>query len=240
MANMPDRGFTFDVPKFLQDRLQFLFTLPQEKWQLLREFVQAHLQQVLEDKDLEDEVRTLSAQLDVSRSAVYAALSFIGSLCIALGDQEPEHTSHLLAQIVNEAGLGSVSEQLKLLMEEAKISPQAAAYHRQKAIALQSILPTLDDVDIVCDLRLIFRRLPSPSRSEQHEESVKALLGFEPVAIMNLELSDSAGEKSVSVFQLTENGLRNLQKTLEAASAQFDAAKKVADKLGTPALQEGT
>jgi hypothetical protein len=61
-------------------------------------------------------------------------------------------------------------------------------------------VPTLDDVDAVCDLRGIFSALPSGSKLGSHASEVRKFLGLEAVAIISLELNDASGEDNSCVF----------------------------------------
>ena len=62
--------------------------------------------------------------------------------------------------------------------------------------------------------------------SEKHRSGVQTLLGFEPVVIVNMELNDASGDEHPTIFQVSEQGLRNLIKTLQESLAQVDIVKK--------------
>jgi hypothetical protein len=127
---------------------------------------------------------------------------------------------------LEDLGVEDVVEKGKLLLEGIDTSPSNAEYIRRKEFAIRSVLPILEDVNIVCELRAVFGRFPSPNSSDEHKEQVKRFLGFEPLVLISLELRDEVGNKTVCNFQLTEKNLQQLLKTLGEASIQIEEMKQ--------------
>jgi hypothetical protein len=148
-------------------------------------------------------------------------------------DKEESRALDLNAYVeqLKKQGLGAVAEKVKILLAGIDPTPAEIELARRRTIAIQSVVPTLDDVDCVCELRAIFRTLPGPFQSAKHREKVKALLGFEPVVLVKIQTNDARNEDKLCVFQSTETGLRALIQTLEQAIEQLQIIKQGA--LGT-------
>ncbi len=84
----------------------------------------------------------------------------------------------------------------------------------------------LDDVDVHCYLRSIFRHFPAPDTSDSHAKAVRQFLGLEPVFLVSLTLNDSRGSDSVHVFQAGEAGLRSIIRTLQDSLAQLEVIRE--------------
>jgi hypothetical protein len=87
-----------------------------------------------------------------------------------------------------------------------------------------AVLPTLEDIDVVCDLRPVFEDYvyPSPKiASTQH----KKLLGFTYLVLAELQTEDSMGRKQRLAFQMTENSLKDLESAIRRAQDQLDILK---------------
>jgi len=130
-------------------------------------------------------------------------------------------------QELKKKGLGELAEKARLLIGGINVDASALELARQRTQALQSIVPTLDSVDCVCELRAIFRRQPSPNQSEKHFRDFKVLLGFEPVALVNVQLNNAANEDVPCSFQVTERSLKSLIKTLQEAAEQLEIIKRM-------------
>ena len=117
-------------------------------------------------------------------------------------------------------------EKVRSLLEGISLPSKDAVYIPQKTSALNTVLPTLDDVDAICDLRAIFQKYPAPNHSESQEKGVQTLLGFEPIVLVGLELNDPLANSTTCNFQVSEKGLRALLKTLAEALLQVEIVKK--------------
>jgi hypothetical protein len=95
-----------------------------------------------------------------------------------------------------------------------------------------SALPTLEDIDVVCDIRPIFEDAvyPIPEKSAM---SHTKLLGFSYVVLMELLAEDFEGKTSKLSFQMTERGLAKLQAALQRAREQLDILKVSTNALST-------
>jgi hypothetical protein len=113
-----------------------------------------------------------------------------------------------------------------VLLDGVQIESGEATYIRQRLVASQSVLPTVESVDVVCDLRGVFQESPSPSASKSHRDVVGKLLGFEPMVVIGLQLNDGAGNDTNCAFQMTERSLRYMLKTLEEGLVQLEAVQK--------------
>lgn len=164
------------------------------------------------------EIESGAKQIGIPEPQFMAALSLVSTVLIAGAEGPP-------LKKLQEMGLAEFAYNLNLLVEGVNISASEREYTRQRGLALQTALPTLESADAICDLRAIFRRLPSPSTSQEHQSSIKTLLGFEPVVIVSIELNDAASNDSVCTFQVSEKGLKNLLKTLQDSLIQLDIVK---------------
>jgi hypothetical protein len=110
--------------------------------------------------------------------------------------------------------LGSLLQRLSPIKERAW-----ASYMRTEQ--QNAVLPTLEDIDIVCDLRPVFEDYVYPlpkTETVQH----KKLLGFTYMVLAELQTEDSMGRKQRLAFQMTEESLRDLQNTIARAQDQLD------------------
>ncbi len=219
------------IPKSVVERFRAVLSLPEDKLRKINEWAKAHLHLIVSEKFDAGEIESASASTGVRKSELMFAVSLLGTMMLA-GDAP----GTIQLDDLEELGLGDLADKAKLLLSGISVPAQDAEYTRQKGVALSSVVPTLDSVDVTCELRAIFGRFPSPSRSEAHESKVKELLGFEPVALVSVELNDAVGNDSSCVFQVTETGLRSLLKTFQEAVAQIEIIKDAQKKIGR--LQE--
>lgn len=87
-----------------------------------------------------------------------------------------------------------------------------------------AVLPTLEDIDVVCDLRPIFEDHVYPL-PEDDTGLHKRLLGFTYVVLVELQTEDSMGRKQRSAFQMTEQRLGELEAAIRRAKDQLDILK---------------
>jgi hypothetical protein len=94
-----------------------------------------------------------------------------------------------------------------------------------------AVLPTLEDVDFVCDIRPVFEsHVYPPGEDSDHTK----LLGFSYMVLMTLSGDDIQGQTRKISFQLTEAALSDFQAALKQASEQLDILKTRTRDLQTP------
>ena len=186
----------------------------------INEWVRSHQQVLLEGGLPSREAQAAADSIGVTRQDFYNALSLLSTL---LFTQKPEDFAtqpsiEFYAAQLKEISLGDKIEKAQLLFKGIQLSPDEIEYTRQKSFVTQYLMPILEDLQVTCDLRAIFRSLPSGSTtSEDHENRLQTLLGFTPIAIVSLELNDAAGNEDVSTFQLTESDLKFVIKIFQEA-----------------------
>ena len=87
-----------------------------------------------------------------------------------------------------------------------------------------AILPTLEDIDVVCDVRPIFGDYVYPI-PEPGDNSHTKLLGFSYMTLMGLSLEDFEGNRHTLSFQMTEDTLADFKAALQRATDQLDILK---------------
>lgn len=113
--------------------------------------------------------------------------------------------------------LGALLKRLEPLKEKAW-----GSYMRSEAE--NAVLPTLEDIDLVCDLRPVFEDYVYPlpdTETGQH----KKLLGFVYMVLAELQTEDSMGRKQRLALQMTEHGLSDLEAAIRRAKDQLDILK---------------
>jgi hypothetical protein len=215
------------IPRSISQTFRAALSLPDTKLRAINLWAKKHLMSVLESGP-EDQanIHAECEKLGVSPADFGRVVTFLATAL--LNEQTPGSIQNIDNYIdwLKENEIGEVAAKARILLDGLSIPPVDAVYLPQKKIALASTLPTLEDVDVVCDLRAVFRRFPSASQSSEHQENVKTLLGFEPVVILALHLNDAAGNDTSRTFQLTENGLQSLIKTLSEALTQLATLKQ--------------
>ena len=88
-----------------------------------------------------------------------------------------------------------------------------------------AILPTLEDIDVVCDIRPIFEDYVFPAPVKGSGVDYKKLLGFSYMVLAELLTEDIEGKTRKLSFQMTENSLADLQSALQRAREQLDILK---------------
>jgi hypothetical protein len=220
MANEPTKSQPV-IPDSILDLFRSALSLPDENLRKINDWAKSNSESLL-GSEFED--TSVHENLGVPADKFYTAISAISGFLFA-AEETPDYLEAYV-EALNEKGLSNSAEKAKLLLAGIDADPSTREYARRKALALQSVVATLSSVDCVCDLRAVFRRLPSPGRSDRHLKEVKALLGFEPVALVGLTVNDASGEDEACVFQATERGLRNLIKTLEETVVQLQLIKE--------------
>jgi hypothetical protein len=187
--------------------------MPNERLQAINKWAVAHKEMFADPEAELPEPDPAAAEIGLRKSDFVAAISLIGT--VLLGDTNAE-----------ELGIADLAEPLKTLLAGLHLPPEQAEYARQKGLALQSGIPTLESANALCDLRAIFRRLPSPGAVGASETGVKTLLGFEPVVLVSLALNDAVGNDNAILFQVSERNLRNLLKSIQQALSQIEVVKE--------------
>jgi hypothetical protein len=223
---MPDIFSASALPKAVREGFQAAISLPTETLQKIAQWLKANPDFIAKEYDSSDLERSAAA-LNLTEVEFAQALSLIGTLLVY--GEHPGDIGDL-----KDLGLTDYQDKVKLLLAAVDISQDEIGYSRQKGMVLRSAIPTLDDVDALCDLRAVFARLPSASSSEKHLQKVNSLLGFEPVAIVSLQLNNAAGKDDAPVFQVSETGLRNLIQTLQETLGQLEIIKKAQKSLQLP------
>lgn len=119
--------------------------------------------------------------------------------------------------------LGALLRRLEPIKEKAW-----ASYMRSENE--NAVLPTLEDIDMVCDMRPIFEDYvfpPPHTETGRH----KKLLGFTYVILAELQTEDSGGRKQRLVFQMTKERLTELEATVRRAKDQLAIPKARTDGL---------
>jgi len=210
------------IPEPELERIKAGLALPDEKLKALNEWAKKNYAYLI---SAEYQDTSVYDQLNIPGPQFYGALSVITSY---LFDREVSSALDLNAYVeqLKEQGLGELTDKVKLLLSGISPTPADIEFARRRTIATQAVVPTLDDVDCVCELRAIFRSLPGPYKAEQYREKVKVLLGFEPVVLVNIQTNDANSAEKLCIFQVTETGLRSLIRTLEEAAGQLDIVKQ--------------
>jgi hypothetical protein len=88
-----------------------------------------------------------------------------------------------------------------------------------------AILPTLEDVDFVCDIRPIFEDYVFPARMKGAGVDYRNLIGFSYMVLAELFCEDIEGKTRKLSFQMTEKSLSELQSALDRTREQLDILK---------------
>jgi hypothetical protein len=94
-----------------------------------------------------------------------------------------------------------------------------------------AVLPTLEDIDIVCDVRAIFEDYVYPAPAKATGVDYRKLIGFSYLLLVELVTEDADGENRKLAFQMSEKSLADLQSALERAREQLNILKEVARAL---------
>jgi hypothetical protein len=85
-------------------------------------------------------------------------------------------------------------------------------------------LPTMDNVNIICDARAVFGGFPEGA--EQVRESYKTLLGLTPIVILEIISSDNYGRRERSAFQMNDEQFEWFRKAMNRAHEQLTILKE--------------
>jgi hypothetical protein len=121
--------------------------------------------------------------------------------------------------------LGSLLERLRPV--KARAYTDFMRFEHENAV-----LPTLEDIDVVCDIRPIFEDYVYPI-PEKRTVSHTKLLGFSYIVLMELLAEDFEGKTSKLSFQMTERTLADFQAALQRVREQLDILKASTNALST-------
>jgi hypothetical protein len=88
-----------------------------------------------------------------------------------------------------------------------------------------AILPTIEDIDVVCDIRPIFEDYVFPAPAKGKGVDYKKILGFSYMVLVELLSEDIEGKTRKLSFQMNEKSLEDLQSALQRAREQLDMLK---------------
>jgi hypothetical protein len=88
-----------------------------------------------------------------------------------------------------------------------------------------AILPTIEDIDVVCDIRPIFEDYVFPAPAKGTGVDYKKIIGFSYIVLVELLSEDIEGKTRKLSFQMTEKSLADLQSALQRAREQLDILK---------------
>jgi len=116
--------------------------------------------------------------------------------------------------------LGPLLERLSPVRERAYTSYMRSEHEN-------AVLPTLEDIDVVCDLRPIFEDYVYPLRKRKLATTHhKQLLGFTYMVLAELHTEDIMGRTHRLAFQMTEQMLKDLEAAVRRAQDQLDILKR--------------
>lgn len=209
------------IPDHLVRVFKSALSLPEEELRKINGWARSNASSLVAG-DFDPEA--VSEQLEVPRPSVYQAAQTITSILFL---SEPPGTPDLdaLTPGLNEVG-PEFAAKARVLLDGVTLESNEAEYIRQKGYVSQVVLPTLENITAVCDLRGVFQYLPSPGTGKTHQKGIATLLGFEPMAIIGIELSDASGNDSTSAFQVNEKGLRSVLRALEQCLTQLEAVRE--------------
>lgn len=87
------------------------------------------------------------------------------------------------------------------------------------------VLPTLEDFDVVCDIRPVFEDFVYPPPLTRNTEHTK-IIDFTYMVLIELVTEDSDGEKRKLAFQMSEDALGEFETAIKRAHEQLDILKR--------------
>jgi hypothetical protein len=94
-----------------------------------------------------------------------------------------------------------------------------------RSVHENAILPTLKDVNVVCDIRPTFERYAFPAPPKGTGVDYKKIIGFSYMVLVELLSEDNEGRTRKLSVQMTEKSLAELQSALQRAREQLDILK---------------
>lgn len=111
----------------------------------------------------------------------------------------------------------------ELLQRLSSVRERAYKYYMRSKNE-NAVLPTLEDIEVVCDLRPIFEDWVYPLPETQSVQHTK-LLGFTHIVLVELVTEDTSGRRHRLAFQMTQDMLQDLEAALRRAHEQLDILK---------------
>jgi len=209
------------IPEGLVRSITAVSRVNDDRLRSINEWAKSNLEFIL-GADSDD--RDAHESLSISRQEFVSALNLIGNMIF--GNEDGPSDPERYIQVAKEKASNADIDKLRILLGGISPDQKKVSFARQRTLALQAVIPTLEQISCVCDLRAIFQRPASPSVNEKYVAESKILLGFEPVAVVSISTSDATGDDQVSTIQLTERGLASMLRTLEAVSQQMKLLKE--------------
>jgi hypothetical protein len=216
-----DTKTTPQLPASLRELFRSGLSAREEELGKINVWARANARQLLAG---EVDFDAVAEELAIPNQEIYRALNLIGNI-LYRGDPLGSVDVEGYATALEEPG-SDLSARARVLLDGIQVERGEAEYARQRGMVSQTVVPTLGSAAALCELRAVFQDVPSPSNSKLHREGVSKLLGFEPMAVVNLEINDPSGNDTNCAFQVTEKGLRNILKTLEEALVQLEVIRE--------------
>lgn len=126
-------------------------------------------------------------------------------------------------------------ERLGPLLERLRPARDRVYRENMRIYHENAVVPTLEDIDVVCDLRPRFGGTVYPLQEGDPVEYTK-LLGYSYMVLVDLSTEDPDGKKRRLAFQMTEATLADLQAALQRAKEQLDILKASTSAISTQEL----
>ena len=134
-------------------------------------------------------------------------------------------TDDFAADLVTLGFPTDAADKAKALLQGVTVPQETGDFLLKSSFAATLGIPTVTDVDLLCDLRAVFGDIPSSDPSKDHDEQVKTLKGLVPVVLLSLEYRDEARQDHAIVVQFQEGGYRRFIRTLQDGLAQLETIK---------------
>ena len=119
---------------------------------------------------------------------------------------------------------GDQIERLGVLLQRLSPVRDRAYKYYMRSVSENAVLPMLEDINVVCDLRPIFGDYVYPP-PQPHSAQHTKLLGFTHVILVELVTEEGSGRNRRIAFQMTQDTLEDLEVALRRAHEQLDILK---------------
>jgi len=210
---MAEWKFFHDTPpEGMVEDLSRVFSLAPEKLERVNKWARENIVGVLADFTGSGAQFEVPEELQMSRRDFSRIMTVLVSLLLHRETGIPSLDN--LVSDLKELNIPSDhAERARTLLLDIEVPKEGIEFARKSLFFSRTTIPTLTDVDIVCDLRSVFS-LPIGSQ-EDKERSDSGFLGFVPMVVISLEITDEAAKESTAVFQLSEAELREHISTLQ-------------------------
>jgi len=207
MADTPPTSSP-EISDLALERFEAIESISDDKLVRINEWVRENIELLLDEDYLDPSLpKTLNVSLRAFSRSVSAVTAF-------LFGPEPSLGPYLSA--LNKRGKSEAVLKVKVLLDGVSVDPARIQRARLKSSAMQAVLPTVSNLQVVCDLRAIFGETKSGDDAKSG-----TLAGFEPVVEIALTVNDAAANDQVLVFQASELVLQNFLRALERAANQI-------------------